>query len=73
MDKQDKKILFLINKFKRGGAERQFSLQINGLNRRGYQVYLGILFDFKSRETFLEDLKISNTRIKIFGFKKTSD
>jgi len=48
-------------------------LQINELNHQGYQVYLGILFDFKAKETFLDDLKIPDTRIKIFSFKKAFD
>ena len=68
-----KTILFLINKFKRGGAERQFTLQINKLHQRGYSVYLGIVYKFVSKDSFLEDLEILEEKIKNFDFSSAFD
>lgn len=68
-----KKILFLINKFKRGGAERAFSNQINELHIRGYDVYLGLVYDFLPDNSYFKDLTISADKIINFSFSGLFD
>ena len=69
----DRKILFLINKPRLGGAERAFVNQINFLNKKGFEVYFGCLFGIFSRENFFSDLEIVPERLKEFNFKSIGD
>lgn len=70
---KDIKILFLINKFKRGGAEKAFANQINELHRRGYDVCLGLIYDFSPFNSYLEDLKLPSEKIINFCFRNLFD
>lgn len=68
-----KKILFLINRFKVGGAERMFLHTINILQQRGYDAHLGVLYSSVAKNNFFSELKISDNKIKIFDFKNIYD
>ncbi len=72
-DERKLKILFLVNKLKRGGAESVFVNQINYLNQSGFNVSLAVLFKSESDDNFFEDLKIDKTKIVIFDFKNLFD
>lgn len=73
MKNKNFKILFLINKFKRGGAERAFLNHLNFLYNQKYEVFLGFIYDFSKNDSYLRDLKIPTLRIKNFQFKSTFD
>ena len=51
-------ILFLINKFKVGGAERMFIREANELHRRGYCVLVASLLPETEHDSFIDDLEI---------------
>ncbi|MEX0918560.1 MAG: glycosyltransferase [Candidatus Paceibacterota bacterium] len=65
---KSKNILFLINKFKTGGAERMFVREINELSRRGYNVYVATLMAETPGDSCLKDLEIAqNKRTRFSG------
>jgi glycosyltransferase involved in cell wall biosynthesis len=73
MAKDKKKILFLINKLKRGGAERMFVNQLNELHKRGWDVHLSLVYGSQGKDNFLDELEFIGDKIEIFGFKNLAD
>lgn len=65
--------LFLINKLKRGGAEHVFVRQLNALAQRGYPVYLGLIFDTRSSDTYAAELAIPPERTYQGQFRHLGD
>lgn len=68
----NKKILFLINDLRVGGAEIVFINDINYLYKEGYDVYLGILYD-KRDKNMMGYLSIPSERVLVAGFKNIFD
>ncbi len=63
MPKQNKKILFLINKLGIGGAERVFIKTANVLTEHGYEIYFGFLFGDEKDQNLISDLKVNKDNI----------
>jgi glycosyltransferase involved in cell wall biosynthesis len=56
--KRNKKILFVINKFKTGGAERLFVNDINALYELNYDVHVVTLLPESEKDSFCSELSI---------------
>lgn len=67
------KILFLINNLHRGGAERNFLNQANGLDKSVFDVYFATILKENTGDSFLNELEIEPNKIICFDFKSMSD
>lgn len=72
MDKKIK-ILFAINKLTIGGAETVVVSQINNIDKNKFDVYLGLLYQTDKISTLYDQLKIDQTKIIHFNYKKLFD
>lgn len=70
---QKKKILFIINSLKYGGAERNFYEDANRLNKKGHQVYFAILFGSSKEQPLLSKLELPKERVIFCNAKKFYD
>jgi len=68
-----KKILFLINSLKIGGAEKVFVKQANGLLEKGFDVYFGVLEPKEGPLTFFDNLKVEKNKYFCFNLKNLYD
>lgn len=72
-NRNKKKILFLINNLKMGGAQRSFINQINYLSRNGHDVCLALVFKVKSKNEYLSEVDLEPSKIIVLDFKRVFD
>ena len=68
-----KKVLFLINSLKIGGAEKAFVNQANGLMGEGLDVYFGVLEHREGPLTLLGNLKVEKGKYFCFNLRNLYD
>ena len=68
-----KKILFLINSLKIGGAEKAFVSQANGLLNMGFDVYFGVLEAKEETLNYLSQIRVAEKNYFCFNQKGLYD
>jgi len=67
---QKKKIIFIVNKLRVGGAENIIVSAANLIDKNKYDVYVGFLFATKRQGNFYEKIKLANEKKIDFGFQE---
>lgn len=65
---KSKKIFFLINDLILGGAQKNFVRQANYLKNEGFDVHLGVMYDFSHKKDYFSDLILAPDHIHHLSF-----